>query len=236
MTESLTFRSKMGLWLSSNLAHWLVLIGFTGMTIWKDNLAYFLGIAFVLLLLWARRWEWKYIGLTKPTSWGVVWLQAIVFSVLILVGVDMILTPLVEVWSSQQIDVSGLDGIRGNFISYAIFLVFMWVVAAFGEEFVYRGWLVKRLGSILGDRRVAYWGAVIISSVLFGIAHRYQGISGMISTGMVGFIFGALFINSKNRLWLTILTHGVYDVIGITLIYLDIDKTVYGLLRTLISY
>ena len=236
MTESLTFRTKMGFWLSSNLALWLVLIGFTGLTIWKDNLAYFLGIAFVLLLLWARRWEWKHIGLTKPTSWGAVWLQAIILSVLLLVVVDMLLTPFVEVLSGQEIDVSGLDGIRGNFIGYAIFIVFMWVVAAFGEEFVYRGLLVKRLGSLFGNTQVAYWGAVIISSVLFGIAHRYQGISGMISTGMVGFIFGALFINSKNRLWLTILTHGVYDVIGITLIYLDMDKQVYGLLRTLISY
>jgi membrane protease YdiL (CAAX protease family) len=56
----------------------------------------------------------------------------------------------------------------------------------------------------------------------------------MISTGTVGFIMGAIFINSKNRLWLTIPIHGVYDVIGITLIYLDMDKTVYGLLKNLI--
>ena len=85
MAELLTFRTKMSLWLSSNLAHWLVIIGITGLTIWKDNLAYFLGITFVLLLLWARRWEWKYIGLTKPTSWGGVWLQAIVLSVILLI-------------------------------------------------------------------------------------------------------------------------------------------------------
>ena len=234
MGESLTIRTKMSLWLSSNLAHWLVIIGFTGLTIWKDNLAYFLGIAFVLILLWARRWEWKYIGLTKPTSWGGVWLQAIVLSVLILVVVDMMLTPIVEIMSGEQVDISALDGIRGNFLSYAIFILFMWVVAAFGEEFVYRGLLVQRLGVLLGDNKASMWMAVIFSSILFGIAHYYQGISGMISTGTVGFIFGALFINSKNRLWLTILTHGVYDVIGITLIYLDLDKTVYGLLKTLI--
>jgi membrane protease YdiL (CAAX protease family) len=233
MEETLTFRTKMGLWLSSNLAQWLVIIAFTGITIWKDNLAYFLGIAFVLLLLWARRWEWKFIGLTKPTSWGAVWLQAIILSVLLLIVVDMILTPVVEIMSGEQIDVSGLDGLRGNFLSYAIFILFMWVVAAFGEEFVYRGLLVKRLGVLLGDSKATMWIAVILSSILFGIAHRYQGISGMISTGTVGFIFGVIFINSKNRLWLTILTHGVYDVIGITLIYLDIDKQVYGLLKGL---
>jgi membrane protease YdiL (CAAX protease family) len=234
MAELLTFRTKMSLWLSSNLAHWLVIIGITGLTIWKDNLAYFLGITFVLLLLWARRWEWKYIGLTKPTSWGGVWLQAIVLSVILLIVVDMILTPVVEIVSGEEVDVSALDGIRGNFVGYAIFILFMWVVAAFGEEFVYRGLLVQRLGVLLGDRKATMWMAVILSSILFGVAHRYQGISGMISTGTVGFILGAIFINSKNRLWLAILTHGVYDVIGITLIYLDMDKQVYGLLKGLL--
>ena len=234
MEETLTFRSKMGNWLSSSLSHWLVIMAFTAITIWQDNLAYYLGIAFVLLLLWARRWDWKFIGLTKPTSWGAVWLQAIVLSVILLIVVDMILTPVVEIISGEHVDLSGFDGIRGNFVGYVILILFMWVVAAFGEEFVYRGLLVHRLGVLLGDSKVTMWVAVILSSILFGFAHRYQGISGMISTGMVGFILGAIFINSKNRLWLTILTHGVYDVIGITLIYLDLDKTVYGLLKTLI--
>ena len=234
MAEPLTFRTKMGLWLSSSPVQWAVIIAFTAMTIWKDNIAYFLGIAFVLLLLWARRWDWGFIGLAKPTSWGKVWLQAISLSVLLLVVVDIIFTPMVEVMSGEPIDVSALDGIRGNFLSYVIFILFIWVVAAFGEEFVYRGLLVRRLGFLLGDNRSGLWMAVIFSSILFGIAHRYQGISGMISTGTVGFVMGVIFIKSKNRLWLTILTHGVYDVIGITLIYLDMDKAVYGFLKNLI--
>jgi membrane protease YdiL (CAAX protease family) len=234
MEEKLTFRTKMGLWSSSSPTQWVVIIAFTAMTIWQDNIAYFLGIAFVLLLLWARRWDWSYIGLTKPMSWGRVWLQAIVLSILLLVVVDLILTPMVEVFSGEEVDLSDFDGLRGNFVSYIIFIVFMWVVAAFGEEFVYRGLMVRRLGFLLGDNKSGLWMAVIFSSILFGIAHRYQGLSGMISTGTVGFIMGAIFINSKNRLWLTILTHGVYDVIGITLIYLDMDKQAYGLLKNLI--
>ena len=64
----------------------------------------------------------------------------------------------------------------------------------------------------------------------FGVAYRYQGILAMIRTAIVGFILGAIFINSKNRPWLTILTHGVYDIIGITLIYLDMDKIAHGLI------
>jgi len=234
MKESITFRNKMSQWFSSSIAHWIVIIVFVALTIWKDNIAYFLGIAFVLLLLWARKWEWSFIGLVKPKSWRKVWLQSILLSVIILIVVDMIFTPLLEILLEEPIDLSGLDGIRGNFLSYIIFIAFMWIIAAFGEEFVYRGLLVKRLGFLLGNNKSAMWIALILSSILFGIAHRYQGLSGMISTGTIGLIFGVIFIKSKNKLWLTIITHGVYDVIGITLIYLDRDKEIYGLLKNLI--
>lgn len=234
MEHPTTFRNKMSQLLSSNPVQWAVIIGFTTLTIWKDNIAYFLGIAFVLLLLWAKKWDWSVIGLIKPASWKKVWIQAIFLSVILLVVIDIIYTPFIEIWFEEQIDVSALDGLRGNFLSYVIFIVFMWIVAAFGEEFVYRGLLVKRLGFLLGNTKSAMWMAVICSSILFGLAHQYQGTVGMISTGTVGLIFGVLFLKSKNKLWLTILTHGIYDVIGITLIYLDRDKEVYGLLKNLI--
>ncbi len=230
MEEKLTFRTKMGDWLGSNLAQWIVILGFVILTIWKDDLSYFLGVAFVLLFLWAKRWDWKLIGLYKPSSWKKVWLQAVVVSILLLIVVDIMLTPVIEILFGGQPDVSSFDNIRGNFINYIVLILFMWVIAAFGEEFVYRGLLVKRLGILLGNTNAAFWIAVLCSSVLFGIAHQYQGISGMVSIGLVGFILGAIFIKSKNRLWLTILSHGVYDVLGITLIYLDIDKEVYNLL------
>ena len=234
MEHPLTFRKKMSQWFSSKSVQWAVIIGFTGLTIWKDNIAYFLGITFVILLLWSKKWEWNIIGLIKPISWKKVWLQAIYLSIIILLIVDIVIMPIFELLLDKVVDVSALDGLRGNFLSYIIFIVFMWIVAAFGEEFVYRGLLVKHLSYLLGNNNSATWVAVLFSSILFGMAHRYQGIVGMINTGIVGLIFGIIFIKSKNKLWLTILTHGVYDVIGITLIYLDIDKEIYGLLKNLI--
>lgn len=231
MEEKLTFRTKTGNWLSSNLAQWIVIIGFVILTIWKDDLAYFMGLAFVLLLLWAKRWNWSLIGLSKPKSWKKLWIQAVVISILLITLVDIILTPILEITFGAQPDISSLDGIRGNFLNYATLILIMWVIAAFGEEFVYRGLLVQRLGILLGNTNIAFWIAVLGSSILFGLAHQYQGASGMISTGIVGFASGVIYMKSKNRLWLTILTHGVYDSILITLIYLDIDNEVFNLLN-----
>jgi len=234
MEETLTFRMKMGKWLGSNLAISIVVIAIALLTIWKDNFAYFLGIVFVLLLLWAIKWDWSFIGLIKPKSWRKTWIQSLLLSILILIVIDLIFTPFVEYTLDTTTDLSSFNSIRGNFLGYVILILFMWVVAAFGEEFVYRGLLVKRLGIILGNNKSAMWIAAIISSLLFGLAHGYQGASGIISTGAVGLIFGAIFIKNKNGLWLTILTHGIYDVIGITLIYLDMEQEVYGLIKNLI--
>ena len=55
---------KMRKWLGSNLAISVIVVAIALLTIWIDSLAYFLGVIFVLLLLWAKKWGWDFIGLT----------------------------------------------------------------------------------------------------------------------------------------------------------------------------
>jgi uncharacterized protein len=55
------------------------------------------------------------------------------------------------------------------------------------EEFLYRGFAMAafvRAG-------IPIWASVVVSSVLFGAAHLYQGRGGLIGTGILGLIFGA---------------------------------------------
>lgn len=230
----MTIREKSNQWLSHDLVQLGVIIVFVALTLWMNNVAYFFGIAYVLLLMWSKRWEWSALGIIRPDNWKAVWSQAIFFSIgLFLVG-DLLITPIIEHLTKENINVSALNGIRGNLVNYLVFIAFMWVVAAFGEEFIYRGFLIHRVGQLFGGGKVAPWIAAIMAAILFGLAHRYQGISGMITTGLFGFAFGILFIKSRYRLWLTILTHGLYDVIGITLIYLNKDQEVYSLLRNML--
>lgn len=234
MEKVLTFRGKIGKLLSHNITLWTIIVLIFAMTFWKDDLAFFLGLIFVLILLWSRKWDWKFIGLEKAKSWRELLFKSLIYSVLILIVVDIIITPFVEYVLDTSVDLSSVDGIRGNFLNYIIFILIMWVIAALGEEFVFRGLLVKRLGMLLGNSKLTMWIAVILSSLLFGLGHEYQGVSGMISTGVVSLILGAIFIKNKNMLWFTILTHGFYDVIGITLIYLSLEQDVYNVLKNLI--
>jgi CAAX protease family protein len=55
------------------------------------------------------------------------------------------------------------------------------------EEFLYRGFAMAaiiRAGSPV-------WGAVLLSSLLFGLAHLYQGRGGAVGTMLLGALFGA---------------------------------------------
>ncbi len=228
-------RDKSNQWLSHDITQLAVVIIFVALTLWLNNVAYFFGIAYLLLLMWSKRWKWSFLGMVRPDKWKTVWYQATLFSIgLFLVG-DILVTPMIEHFTKENIDVGALDGIRGNLVNYLIFIAFMWVVAAFGEEFIYRGFLIHRVGQLFGGGKIALWIAALMAAILFGLAHRYQGISGMITTGLFGLAFGILFIKSRHRLWLTILTHGLYDVIGITLIYLNKDQEVYSLLRNILT-
>jgi uncharacterized protein len=61
------------------------------------------------------------------------------------------------------------------------------VTAGCCEEFLYRGFAMAAF------TRAGFpiWAAVVVSSVLFGAAHLYQGRGGLIGTGILGLLFGA---------------------------------------------
>jgi uncharacterized protein len=55
------------------------------------------------------------------------------------------------------------------------------------EEFLYRGFAMAAFVSV----GLPGWSAVVLSSLLFGIAHLYQGRGGLLGTTLLGFVFGA---------------------------------------------
>jgi uncharacterized protein len=60
------------------------------------------------------------------------------------------------------------------------------VTAGLCEEFLYRGFAMAALTRV----GLPVWGVVLLSSVLFGLAHLYQGRGGLVSTLVVGTVFG----------------------------------------------
>jgi membrane protease YdiL (CAAX protease family) len=83
------------------------------------------------------------------------------------------------------------------------------ITAGLCEEFLYRGFAMAVF------TRVGFqaWLVVLISSVLFGLAHSYQGRGGMVMTLIVGLVLGASRI-AFDSLVPAIIWHGAVDVVA----------------------
>ena len=93
-----------------------------------------------------------------------------------------------------------------NFMEYLPYSALA-ITAGVCEEFVYRGFVIaaiSRVGLPLGL-------IVIISSVLFGLAHAYQGRSGILSTGIFG-VFLAIGRLSLGSLVPVMMWHAALDL------------------------
>jgi len=70
----------------------------------------------------------------------------------------------------------------------------VWVVVSISagvcEELLYRGWVLSFFAAALGS----VWLGLLISSVLFGFAHVYQGRSAILGTGIVGAVFAIVYV------------------------------------------
>ena len=82
--------------------------------------------------------------------------------------------------------------------------------AALCEEFVYRGYLLTQLSAWLPSREWA-WGA---SALVFGLAHTYQGFSGVLRAAVLGAVF-AYPVLCWGSLYPSIVAHFVYDSLAL---------------------
>ncbi|MEE2526461.1 CPBP family intramembrane glutamic endopeptidase [Hyphobacterium sp. HN65] len=130
-------------------------------------------------------------------------------------------------WPVEEVP-SGVEdrwgNIVGNFPVYLGWLAIVWTSAAFGEEIFFRSYLIRRVEALLPGVKWAAALAVIIAATGFGIAHMYyQGVRGLVVTGVIGLALGTLYLVYKRNLWPLVLAHGAVDTLAFTAMYLDLD-------------
>ena len=94
------------------------------------------------------------------------------------------------------------------------------MLAAFGEETVWRGYLLNRFAEIFGKSTIRWSAAAIMVTLLFGLAHFPQGPTGITENVIDGAILAALYFATGRNLWLPIIGHGMQDTVDVLLIYL----------------
>lgn len=82
---------------------------------------------------------------------------------------------------------------------------------------------MTRAAELLGGSRAAWWLAVVIVAVLFGFGHYYKGPSGIVDSGMAGFVLGAAYLLTGRNMWTCVLAHGFIDTFGVLALYLGWD-------------
>jgi membrane protease YdiL (CAAX protease family) len=83
------------------------------------------------------------------------------------------------------------------------------ITAGLCEEFLYRGFVM----AVLAHIGFPVWGAVLVSSVMFGLAHLYQGRSGLVGTLLVGTVLGIARI-AYDSLVPVIFWHSALDMVA----------------------
>lgn len=83
------------------------------------------------------------------------------------------------------------------------------ITAGVCEEIVYRGFLLHYFQATAFH--VSLTTALVVSSMIFGIGHLYQGAAGSVSTVVIGFVMGILFVMTGNLL-LPMVLHAVMDL------------------------
>lgn len=83
--------------------------------------------------------------------------------------------------------------------------------AGITEEIIYRGFLIFALFQLFPG--LSIWPVLILSSLLFGLAHTYQGILNVIKISLIGLCFAVLYIGLDSIVPLIIL-HFIIDYVG----------------------
>lgn len=79
-------------------------------------------------------------------------------------------------------------------------------VGVFLEEFVMRGYLIRRLIDLTGKP----WVAILVSSAMFGSYHIYQGVAGAVTISFLGLIY-AMTLRVTRSIWPAFVAHWAVD-------------------------
>jgi membrane protease YdiL (CAAX protease family) len=117
-------------------------------------------------------------------------------------------------------DLSEYEDLKGTVASLAFLLLASWTLAALGEEIVYRGYLQARTREMIGRGMIGIASAVVLTSVLFGLAHTEQGVIGVAVTTLDAIFFSLVKLRFDDNLWASVLAHGFNNTIGLIAFFL----------------
>src|SRR3981081_4287210 len=130
---------------------------------------------YMFLLGWVslrlRGLRWKDVGLSRPRHWAAPVGLGILGGICI-EGIELFVTqPLLVRLIGKMPDLSDFTAVHGNLKLTLFYLLLTWTLAAFGEEMVYRGYLMNRVAGVFSGTRAGWIARLVAISGWFGVAH-----------------------------------------------------------------
>jgi membrane protease YdiL (CAAX protease family) len=183
----------------------------------------------MLIIVWAgiklRGESWDHFGLTLKSKSSRALIKMFLLSLLVFVLAlaGFIIGSIVMAniaGTPEQADMSGYDFLKDNIGMLFLTLGGVYIVSSFGEEFIYRAFLINRISELGQGTRIATIVAVILSSIIFGLVHYKWGPVGIVQTGFMGLVLGICYVKLQKRLWILVLAHAYMDTILMVQMYL----------------
>lgn len=188
------------------------------------HLIFFSKTPYLFLFAWIslrlRGMRWRDVGLRLYRGWGRTLGLGILFGV-VMEGLELFVTqPLLVRWLHHYPDLSDFNELVGNYKLLLIYLALAWVLAAFGEEMVHRGYILNRVADLFRGVPGRWTISLVLAGALFGFGHFDQGMTGWIENTFNALLLGGLYLYFGRSLAVPIVAHGITDTIDLIIIYL----------------
>lgn len=187
-------------------------LGFWGYSLIKS----FATVGVATLLLYYRKQTWKDLGLTKPDHY----LKSLGIAVIILIGTvvsimlfEMLLRDLLFPDISSDAESGSFSDLKGNIPYFFSIIVFVWI-ESFLEELQDRGFSLNRFDSLFNKIPLSTVLAVLSQAAIFGFRHSYDFSPRSITTGLIGLVFGTVYVLTGRNLWPLIIAHIILNTMS----------------------
>lgn len=168
-------------------------------------------------LLYYRKQSWKDLGLTKPKNYlktlgiaGMI-LVATVISMIVfeLFFKDLLFSSETEVTESG----ARFKEVKGSISFFFSIIVWVWI-ESFLEELQDRGFSLNRFQSLFSKIPLANILAVLFQAAIFGFRHSYDFSPRSVTTAIIGFVFGLIYVLTGRNLWPLIIAHIILNTMS----------------------
>lgn len=189
----------------------------------QHHLIFFSKTPYLLAIGWIsmamRGIGWRDLGFCGSPRWPLLLIAGVAVG-LAMEALELFATqPLLVKLTGKYPDLSDFKSLVGNFKLLLILLAASWIVAALGEELVWRGYIMNRVADLFGRSVVGWTITLLLVSAAFGLAHSNQDITGVVENFLNALLLGGAYLASGRNLMVPIIAHGITDTADFLIIY-----------------